>query len=44
MRSTGALIAAQASMPAICVKLAVQELELVISRVICVARSARMTP
>ena len=33
-----------ASMPAICVKLAVQEFELVIRRETCAARSARMTP
>ena len=33
-----------ASMPAIWVKLAVQEFELVISRATCVARSARITP
>ena len=31
-------------MPAIWVKLAVQELEFVISRVMCAARSGRITP
>ena len=33
-----------ASMPATCVKLAVQEFEFVISRVMCAAKSGRITP